>query len=84
MGIGKLKILYLSFYNLIINRYGLNNYITRKELHCELGKHFVVPKLLRDKVILECRSINILTKQDKKNYIILKNQDLLNEICNSF
>jgi len=78
-----IKILYLSLYSLLIRRYGINNSVTRKELHCELGKHFIVPKPLRDAVIYELKDLNILDKIERNKYIILNDKKYYNKMVSN-
>ena len=76
----KIKVLYLSFYSLIVRRYGINNYVTRKQLYCELGKHFIVPKFLRMNVIEELIDSNMIKKEDRENFIVLYNNPYYEEL----
>jgi hypothetical protein len=73
-------ILYKSFYNLIIRKFGINNIITKKQIFCELGMHFIVPKHLRMEVIDELIALKLIRKESRNIYIILNNQDYLEKI----
>lgn len=68
-------VLYLSLYNLLRRRYGIDRPITRKELFCELGKHFLVPKSIKPVVIKEMELRKLIEIEDKHN-IRLLNCDL--------
>jgi len=64
-------ILYLSLHNLLRKKFGINTTITKKELFCELGKHFLVPKPLRSIVIIEMEKRKLLKEVDRRNVEIL-------------
>lgn len=64
------NILYLSLYNLLRKKHKIGQPITKKEIFCELGKHFLVPKNLRQIVIFEMEKLKLL-KQENSNQIIL-------------
>ena len=72
---GKIKIgiLYICFYNLLMKRFGSNR-IRRKEIFCELGRHFLVPKSLRDKVIQEMEIMGLLQRADRDNIDVMKSK----------
>lgn len=64
-------ILYLSLHNLLKKRYGINTVFTRKQIYCELGKHFVVPKNIRDCVIKELQTMKLIKRKDRDNVMLL-------------
>lgn len=79
------NILYLCLHNLLKRRYGVDQEITKKELFCELGKHFLVPKKVKPLIIKEMEVLNLLKQQKGGTILILKNDfDLENDACKFF
>lgn len=67
----KISLLYLSLHNLLKRKYGINKTISRKQLYCILGKHYLVDKRLRPVIIKEMESFNLINKIDRENIKIL-------------
>lgn len=67
----KREILYLSLYNHLRKKVGVNGIITRKEFFCDLGKHFIVPKPSRPIVIKEMESMGLMKRENKENLRVL-------------
>jgi len=80
----KINLLYLCLHGLLKRRYGLGNEITRKELFCELGKHFLVPKHVRPLIIKEMEKLKLLQKDGGGKFIILKGEIDLESDTNRF
>ena len=68
-------ILYVSLYNLLRRKVGLNMHISRKEFYCILGKHFIVPKNLRCVAIKEMEQRGLI-KQENSDRIKIINCDI--------
>ena len=69
LGVG---LLYISLHNLLKKRHGINRTISRKELFCELGKHFLIPKNLKEIIIIELIQMKLLQKVDRNNLELLE------------
>lgn len=54
-------ILYLGLHNQLIKKYK-ERIITRKEFFCKLGKHYLIPKNLKGKVIKEMCNLNLIRR----------------------
>lgn len=67
----KIGLLYLGLHNQLIKKYGAI-IIPRKEFCCKLGKHYMIPKELRELVIKEMSKINLIKRVDRDNILILK------------
>jgi len=80
----KINLLYLCLHGLLRKRYGIGNEITRKELFCELGKHFLVPKHVRPLVIKEMEKLKLLSKEQSGRLTILKGEIDLETDTNKF
>ena len=78
------NLLYLCLHNLLKRRYGFNREITRKELFCELGKHYLVPKKLRPVIIKEMEEIELIKLNDNGTVLILKCEFDLEDNANDF
>ena len=78
------NILYLSLHSLLKRRYGIQVEITRKELFCELGKHFLVPKSARPLIIKEMEVLSLLKQNENGQILILKSEFNLEEDINKF
>ena len=70
----KLKrgLLYISLWNRLNKNIGVGNIITRKEFFCILGKHFLIPKNVRDLVIKEMEELDLIKRENKNEIKILK------------
>ena len=79
-----INILYLCLYNLLNKRYGTELEITRKELFCELGKHFLVPKKIKPVIIKEMEEIKLIEKKPNGNIMLLKCDIDLEKDANKF
>lgn len=55
-------ILYLSLHNLLTRKFGVNKELSKKEMFCELGKHFLVPKPLKIIVIKEMEDLKLIKR----------------------
>jgi len=84
MGQIKISILYLCLHNLLKKRHGIGEEITRKELFCELGKHFLVPKKVKPLIIKEMEELKLLKKQTNGAILILKCEYDLEKDANMF
>jgi len=84
MGKPKITILYLCLHNLLKKRYGVNNTITKKELFCELGKHYLVPKKLRPIIIKEMEEVCLLKQESSGSITLLKCDIDLENDANKF
>lgn len=67
----KIGILYLGLHNQLTKKYGVNQIITRKELFCKLGKHYILPKDLRHYVIKEMSEKKLIEIVNRDNIKIL-------------
>ena len=67
----KIGLLYLGLHNQLYKKFGCNK-ISRKEFLCKLGKHYMIPKNLRESVIKEMTKINLIKRVDRDNILILK------------
>jgi len=67
----KVCILYLSLHNHLKKSFGVNRIVTRKEIYCALGRHFLVPKNTRDLVINELINFSLIKKLDRDNLQII-------------
>jgi len=68
----QISLLYLSLHNQLVKKVGVNGIISRKDLFIKLAKHYLVPKNLREAVLKEMESMNLIKRQDRKNIKILK------------
>ena len=41
-------------------------------MYCELGKHFLIPKNLKEAATKELEDMNLLKREDRDNFIILE------------
>ncbi|HJX50860.1 MAG TPA: hypothetical protein VJ438_05365 [Candidatus Nanoarchaeia archaeon] len=67
----KIGLLYLGLHNQLIKKFGINHIITRKDLFCKLGKHYILPKNLRPIVIKEMAEKGLIERVDRDNLKIL-------------
>lgn len=77
----KVGVLYLGLHNQLFKKYG-TTIITRKEFFCKLGKHYMIPKNLRDFVIKEMEEVDLIKRVDRDNVEILKSSIDIEEDCN--
>ena len=68
----KRGILYLSLWNQVFKKVGVNKIITRNEFFCILGKHYLIPKQVRPLIIKEMESIGLLKRENKENIRVLE------------
>jgi len=89
---GKLKIglLYLGLHNQLKKKYGCEAILTRKEFFTKLGKHYMIPKELRQYIIKEMVNVELIEVVNRDYLKILKtdidiekNQNKLYKIFNS-
>jgi NurA-like 5'-3' nuclease len=71
---GRLKfgLLYLSLHNQLCRKVEANSIITRKELFCILGKHFLIPKDKRTFIIQEMEKLELIHRENKELIKVLK------------
>ena len=70
-------LLYLSLHNQLKRKVGLNGFISRKEFYTIIGKHYLIPRKLRDCQINEMENLKLISIVDKSTIKILKcNLDL--------
>ncbi len=70
-------LLYLSLHNQLKKKVGLNGFISRKDFYTIIGKHYLIPKKLRDYQIKEMENLKLISIVDKSTIKILKcNLDL--------
>lgn len=67
----EIGLLYLGLHNQLTKKYGIGNIITRKEFFCKLGKHYMIPKNLRQVVIKEMEDMKLIKLIDRDNIEIL-------------
>jgi len=67
----KVGLLYLSLHNQLIKKIGVNRIITRKDFFAIIGRHYLIPKNLRDAAIKEMQIMGLIEKIDGSNYIVL-------------
>ena len=66
-------ILYNSLHTQLLNKFGENSIITRKEFFCKLGKHYMVPKDLKEGVLREMEEMNMISRINRDSIKILHN-----------
>ena len=64
-------LLYLSCHNLLKKRYGLGKPITRKQLYCELGRHFLIPWKLRDCMLKELEETELIKRENSDIFTLV-------------
>jgi len=74
------RIFYLACHNLLKKRYGYNREISRKDLHCELGRHFLIPKRLKDIAIDELELMGLIKRVGNKVIVLKFDIDLEKDI----
>ncbi len=67
----QIGLLYLSFHNSLKKIYGLNRFVSERDMEIKLGRQFLVPKPLRIIAIKELVNMKLLKKVDDKLYKIL-------------
>ena len=67
----KIGLLYLGLHNQLVKKFGVNHLVTRKELFCKLGKHYIIPKNLRHIIILEMVEKKLIERVDRDTIKIL-------------
>jgi len=78
----KQQILYISIYSLLKKKFKCKPFITNKQLNCELGKHFLVPKRCRDYAIKELIELNMINRLDKDKLEFKVNKSFESELSN--
>jgi len=66
----KVGILYLGLHNQLIQKYGENQTITRKDFFTKIGKHGQIPKKLRPSVLKEMEE-KLLVKRINRDFIMI-------------
>jgi len=77
----KNKVLYVSLYSLLKKKFKKGQLVSMNVMKCELGKHFLVPKNMKDYAINELIRMRILKKTDNKLEVLTNNsfeQDIAN------
>ena len=69
----KIGLLYLGLHNQLFKKYG-TTIISRKEFFCKLGKHYMIPKNLREFVIKEMTNFELIKRVDRDNIEILRSE----------
>ena len=64
-------ILYISLYKQLKNNVGVDNIISRKEFFTILGKHFLIPKNIRDVVIKEMEKRELVERVSRDSIRVL-------------
>jgi hypothetical protein len=64
-------LLYLSLHNQLRKKIGLEGTITRKILFEKLGRHYLIPKNLRDVVIEEMKQRKMLKEVEKGKFKLI-------------
>ena len=77
-------ILYVSLWNQVKNKVGINKIISRKEFFEILGRHYLVPKCLRDCVIREMEKRKLIEKNSRDEIKILECEYDLEKDANKF
>ena len=67
----KIGLLYLGLHNQLVKKFGVNQLVTRKEIFCKLGKHYIIPKNLRHIIILEMVEKKLIERVDRDTIKIL-------------
>ena len=67
----KIGLLYLGLHNQLVKKYGVNSFITRKELFTKLGKHYLIPKEMRHCIIKEMEERELIKRINRETIKIL-------------
>lgn len=62
-----LGLLYLSLHNQMRKKWGVNRIVSKKDFYAFLGRHFLIPKHIRDASIIELERMDLLERVDKHN-----------------
>lgn len=65
------KLLYLALYSQFKKIYGFNP-IPRKEINTKLGKHYLVPKSLREDVMKEMEEMGLIKRENRDSFVIIE------------
>ena len=65
-------ILYITLYNLLRKKVEADRIISRKDFFTILGKHYLVPKVLRDAVVREMEKRFLVEKMSRDSIKILE------------
>jgi hypothetical protein len=79
-----ISLLYLSLHNQLQKSVGFDKTITRKDLFCILGKHFLIPKNVRVCIIKELELMKMIEKIDRDTIKILDYDLNIERDVNSF
>ncbi len=77
-------LLYLSLHNQLRKKIGVNKEICRKEFFTILGKHFLIPKNLRDATIKEMVLMHLIERKSVNTFLILDCDLRIEEDANRF
>lgn len=67
----KRGILYLSLHNQLKGRFGINVLVDKKLVYAKLGRHFMIPKNLRELVIKEMEELGLIKIENSHKIIVL-------------
>lgn len=67
-----IKLFYLSFHNQLKTKYGVNKVIKRRTIYCDLGKHFLIPKNLKEVALKELEEMKLIKRKNRDDIIILE------------
>ena len=79
-----IMIFYLSCHKLLKRKFGINRPVSRKIIFGELGRHFLIPKNLRENAIKELEEMKLMKKVDRDNVIILSSDLALDDDKSKF
>jgi len=77
-------ILYLSLHNQLSKNASLDGRITRKKCFEILGKHYLVPKNIRDLILIEMEKIDLIKRESKDCILVLNCGSDLENDANKF
>lgn len=64
-------VLYIALHNQLVKNVGADKIIKRKKFFEIIGKHYLVPKCLRDFVIIEMEKRNLVKKESRNSIKVL-------------
>lgn len=67
----KRGILYISLHNQLIKKFGVNRTINKKEVYAKLGRHYMIPKNLRELTIKEMEEKGLIKINNQQSITIL-------------
>lgn len=62
----RMGLLYLSLHNQVAKKAGFNKLITRKEFFCIIGRHFLIPKNVKQVIIKEMEDRNLIKRENNE------------------